>query len=360
MSEKVEMAELVDIPEMPKGMEVIPVSYDADKMTDHLSGFPLDFQDENKQIISFNIYKGTVETTVKRYENLVMTEENKKEFKEIRTTLNKHLDAINKLKKDIKSKINTVVENELQPLLEAEENLKNLVNNVFKLQIDGFDEKQREDKYNNKIVPYLIAYLEVNGEHYKITREDMEKAFQTDKTPKTKWIDYLKNSTTADIEIQRSMEMFGKWIIDEREKETLKNHKIQTLNQFLVDTLESVNRAKKINLKLTDINIKITAETSEAQIQQAIKEVYQERTKKPSISPKEGFSAPAPTAETIQIVTGKYELTYEIPENVKEVYTFAVGFSSAEERDNFVAHMINFPGYKKMFLKNLDTFKEVN
>ena len=91
MSEAVEVAEVITLPEMPKGTELVPVTYDVDKLTDHIKGFPIDFKDENSETISFNIYKGIIETVVSRYSNVIMTEENKREFKETRTFLNKHL-----------------------------------------------------------------------------------------------------------------------------------------------------------------------------------------------------------------------------------------------------------------------------
>ena len=173
MSEAVEVAEVITLPEMPKGTELVPVTYDVDKLTDHIKGFPIDFKDENSETISFNIYKGIIETVVSRYSNVIMTEENKREFKETRTFLNKHLTSVKRLRIDINSKIKGIVESELKPLLEAEESLEKLINETFKLQIDSFDEKMRLERYENRVVPQMKGYLAVNGEHMGVTEAEL-------------------------------------------------------------------------------------------------------------------------------------------------------------------------------------------
>ena len=56
-------------------------------------------------------------------------------------------------------------------------------------------------------------------------------------------------------------------------------------------------------------------------------------------------------------ITNEYDLTHEVPDGTKAVYTFAVGFKTAEEKDDFVKYLVSYPGYKKLFLKNLDTLE---
>ena len=365
MSEAVEVAEVITLPEMPKGTELVPVTYDVDKLTDHIKGFPIDFKDENSETISFNIYKGIIETVVSRYSNVIMVEENKKEFKETRTMLNKHLTSVKRLRIDINSKIKGIVETELKPLLDAEESLEKLINNTFKLQIDGFDEKMRLERYENRIVPQMKGYLAVNGEHMGITEAELLAEMETLKSAKITWKDFLTNSSITDNEINRSFETLGKMIKAAKEAETLKNHKVQTLNQFLIDTLKKVNKAKGTNLQVTDINITITAELGEKDIEVAIRKAYEnevnrvksKQTKtpvstipeKPELKPElRGFS---------KVITNEYDLTHEIPDGTKEVYTFAVGFKTAEEKDDFVKYLVSYPGYEKLFLKNLDTLE---
>lgn len=361
MSEAVEVAEVITLPEMPKGTELVPVTYDVDKLTDHIKGFPIDFKDENSETISFNIYKGIIETVVSRYSNVIMVEENKKEFKETRTMLNKHLTSVKRLRIDINSKIKGIVETELKPLLEAEESLENLINNTFKLQIDGFDEKMRLERYKNRIVPQIKGYLAVNGEHMGITEAELLAEMETLKSAKSTWKDFLTNSSITDNEINRTLETLGKMIKAAKEAVTLKNYKVQTLNQFLIDTLKKVNKAKGTNLQVTDINITITAELGEKDIEAAIKKAYeQEKNNKKPQAPVAGTVAEVPESKPAgfsKVITNEYDLTHEVPDGTKAVYIFAVGFKTAEEKDDFVKYLVSYPGYKKLFLKNLDTLE---
>ena len=361
MSDIVEVAEIITLPEMPKGTELVPVTYDADKLTDHIKGFPIDFKDENSETISFNIYKGIIETVVSRYSNVIMVEENKKEFKETRTMLNKHLTSVKRLRIDINSKIKGIVETELKPLLDAEESLEKLINNTFKLQIDGFDEKMRLERYENRIVPQMKGYLAVNGEHMGITEAELLAEMETLKSAKSTWKDFLTNSSITDNEINRTFETLGKMIKAAKEAVTLKNHKVQTLNQFLIDTLKKVNKAKGTNLQVTDINITITAELGEKDIEAAIKKAYeQEKNSKKPQAPVAGTVVEVPESKPAgfsKVITNEYDLTHEVPDGTKAVYTFAVGFKTAEEKDDFVKYLVSYPGYKKLFLKNLDTLE---
>ena len=362
MSEAVEVAEVITLPEMPKGTELVPVTYDVDKLIDHIRGFPIYFKDENSETISFNIYKGIIETVVSRYSNVVMVEENKKEFKETRTMLNKHLTSVKRLRIDINSKIKGIVETELKPLLEAEESLEKLINNTFKLQIDGFDEKMRLERYESRIVPQMKGYLAVNGEHMGVTEAELLIELEKLKGAKSTWKDHLTNATITDNEIVRTFETLGKGIKAAKEAVTLKNHKVQTLNQFLIDTLKKVNKAKGTNLQVTDVDITITPELGEKDIEAAIKKAYEQEinnknpkvpdvesdTIKVVVSKPEGFS---------KIITNEYDLTHEVPDGTKAVYTFAVGFKTAKEKDDFVKYLVSYPGYEKLFLKNLDTLE---
>ena len=364
MSEKIEDAEIVMLPEMPKGYEMVPVTYDADKLTGHIKGFPLDFKDENSETISFNIYKGIIETVVSRYSNVIMTEENKREFKETRTMLNKHLTSVKRLRIDINSKIKGIVESELKPLLEAEESLEKLISETFKLQIDGFDEKMRLERYENRVVPQMKGYLAVNGEHMGVTEAELLSEMETVKSAKSTWKDYLTNSSITDNEIVRSFETLGKMIKAAKEAVTLKNHKVQTLNQFLIDTLKKVNKAKGTSLQVTDINITITAELGEKDIESAIKKAYEQEksSKKSQASVAESSTVITSVPESkptgfSKVITNEYDLTHEVPDGTKAVYTFAVGFKTAEEKDDFVKYLVSYPGYEKLFLKNLDTLE---
>ena len=212
MSEEIKGIEIVDIPDMPKGAELVPVTYDSDKLIDHIKNMPIDFKDENSETISFNIYKGIIETVVARYTNIVMTEENKKELKETRTVLNKHLAAVKKLRIDINSKIKGIVETELKPLLDAEDSLEKLINDTFKFQIDGFDEKMRLERYENKVIPHLRAYLETTGNHEGITEDELITELESLKGAKSTWKEYLTNATITEIEIVRTFNTLGKSI----------------------------------------------------------------------------------------------------------------------------------------------------
>ena len=368
MSEAIEEIELITIPEMPKGSELVPVTYDADKLTDHIKGFPIDFKDENSETISFLIYSGIIETIVSRFKNLVMTEENKKEFKETRTILNKHLASIKKLRIDINSKVKAIVDAELKPILEAEESLANLISDTFKLQIDGFDEKMRTERYENKVIPQMKGYLAVNGEHMKVSEAEILKEMETLKGAKSTWKDYLTSASITDNEIVRTFETLGQRIKSAKEAETLKNHKVQTLNQFLVETLKKINKVKGTNLQLTDVDITITAELGEKDIEAAIKKAYEiDRDRlKPSPPASSTYSGTPITSVPeskpelkgfSKVITNEHDLTHEVPEGTQVVYTFAVGFKTPEEKAAFVKYLVSYPGYNDLFIKNLDTLE---
>ena len=66
--------------EIPKNLELIPTTYDDEKLLKNLEGIELDFKDKDGQVIPFNAYKAGIDAVVLKFSNLIMTDENEKDF----------------------------------------------------------------------------------------------------------------------------------------------------------------------------------------------------------------------------------------------------------------------------------------
>lgn len=335
-------AEIVTIP-VPKELELIPVTYDTNKLLEDIKGMEINYKDENEQVVSFELYKGAIDMVVEKYTNLLLTEENEKEFTETRTFLNKNLAALENVSKDIKKKIKTQLERKLEPLENSIDSLKTLITGTFTKQINEIDTIKRTNKLNGIVEQYLDGYIETNGNALKITKEEIKELYKTKRTDRTTWEQYLSNSGTEKKDIAKAFIELGQRITTQKEKETIKTQKIQINTKKAEELIALVKKERGLDLSISDLDVQITENTTEEDLKASIKRVYNKRNKETP-------------SETPTIKTGSHDLTFSIPDDLINLFTFAVGFRTADEQVEFVTHMRKFPGWDNIFVKDLDTF----
>ena len=334
--------------EIPKNLEMIPTTYDDEKLLKNLVGIELDFKDKDGQVIPFNAYKAAIDLVVDQFKNVVMTDENEKEFTETRTGLNKSLEALKGIAKDVKNKVNARITETLEPLNTSISNLDTLITDTFTEQINARTEKKRDEKMNDLVNKHLDAYIEVHGNALGIKKEQIEALFETKKTDRTTWQQYLTNSTTTEKQIVSALELLGQQIVHEKEKETLKKQKASINITKAEELIKLIKKDTNVDIAISDMDITITAETSEEMIKASLKKAYNAKQKaKEAVEPKQ---------EVPTIKTGQHDLTFLVPDDLLNLFTFAVGFRTTDEQMEFTNYMLKFPGFSDMFVKDLDTF----
>lgn len=334
--------------EIPKNLELIPTTYDDEKLLKNLEGIELDFKDKDGQVIPFNAYKAGIDAVVLKFSNLIMTDDNEKDFTDTRTGLNKVLAALKGISKDVKKKVAARIAETTEPLDTSIANLETLIADTFTEQINVITEEKRNSKMSDLVGKHLDAYIEVHGNALGIKKEQIEAIFSTKKTDRTTWQQYLTNSTTTEKQIVSALELLGQQIVHEKEKETLKKQKASINISKAEELIKLIKKDTNVDISISDMDITITAETSEEMIKASLKRAYNEKQKaKETVEEKQ---------EVPTIKTGQHDLTFLVPDDLLNLFTFAVGFRTTDEQAEFVNYMSKFPGFNEMFVKDLDTF----
>lgn len=150
-------------------------------------------------ITNFDELEKEITTNLKKYEGLVLTEENKTEIKDIKSKLNKLIKAIDRERIDKTKEYNEP----LQKFIEQCNTLKSKVlevSNVFDKQLKEAEEKERQEKLEE-----IIKYFDTNvGEYRELI--DFDKIFQEQWLNKTYSmkkvqmdIDHIFSKTNMDI-----------------------------------------------------------------------------------------------------------------------------------------------------------------
>lgn len=111
----------------------------------------------------FDTIKEVIEETTKKYEDLVLDEENVKDFKDIQSQFNKDVKTLNDIKKTIKKQINApylVVEDQLKELMNLLETKKTNIAS----QLSAYDLKVKEDKKKE----YTEYFNELQMVHHEL------------------------------------------------------------------------------------------------------------------------------------------------------------------------------------------------
>lgn len=140
-------------------------------------------------ITNFDELEKEITTNLKKYEGLVLTEENKSEIKDIKSKLNKLIKAIDRERIDKTKEYNEP----LQKFIEQCNTLKLKVlevSNVFDKQLKEAEEKERQEKLEE-----IIKYFDTNVEKYR-ELIDFDKIFQEQWLNKT----YTMKKVQADID----------------------------------------------------------------------------------------------------------------------------------------------------------------
>lgn len=158
-----------------------------------------DIKKQEIYITNFDELEKEITTNLKKYEGLILTEENKTEIKDIKSKLNKLVKAIDRERIDKTKEYNEP----LQKFIEQCNTLKSKVlevSNVFDKQLKEAEEKEKQEKLEE-----IIKYFDENvGEYRELI--DFDKVFQEQWLNKTYSmkkvqmdIDHIFSKTNMDL-----------------------------------------------------------------------------------------------------------------------------------------------------------------
>ena len=347
--EAIKNAEVVLL-DLPEEMTEVPTTYDADALSSALKTVPVRFLDTNNKMIDLNLYYEAAKVVVATYEKVVLSPENKPDFEKVRSQINKNIKSLEILEKDIKSKVETALYEKIEKLIVSKNILKKLEQDVFKNQIDGFEDLLRNQKIENIVIPCITQTAEV----YKVESNLIEEQLDNKKTDRVTYRKFLSNATTTDKEIKDTIILLAKNILDQRAKNQDIINRTKEKNSFTLTQLELANTKYNTKISILDLDIVIKDTTTHDEIKDEIKRALakiKSTEKETQTTKKSEKSEP----KTILIDSCRLEDV----DALKIVYAFAVGFKDEEERKDFTSYLGKYPKWKELY-KKIISKKAVN